>query len=179
MVDPVRKTQADFDAQHDTGWPDFHPEDYCHRCGMPNISWHVDSDVWNLVMRPDGHEAAWQWDEIICPVCFVQLAGGPHVELEVSLRTRRTESGRAHLVLLAAVTGVGLAAWGWTHRAEHPNGATLIGVVALAAALGLLRVVWATIRGYWVLEGTGRRRTKTTLKATRQAEGNAHHQDGM
>jgi hypothetical protein len=88
MIEPTRKTQADFDHQRANGWPDFHPEDYCHRCGMPNISWHIDGDVWSAVMRPDGHEAPWKWNEIICPVCFVQLAGKFHVVLRVDPETR-------------------------------------------------------------------------------------------
>ncbi len=49
--------------QREAGWPDFHPEDFCHRCGRRNICWHVDSDLWNAVVdnRPD----------ILCPTCFV------------------------------------------------------------------------------------------------------------
>ena len=99
-----------------------------------------------------------------------------HVEL-IDDPSKRTESGRAHLVLLAAVTGVGVAAWGWTHPTTHPNGATVVGVLAVAAAVGLLWVVQATVRGYWTLEGNSHRRTLKRMKATRQSEGSAHHQD--
>jgi hypothetical protein len=53
---------------------DCHPEDYCHRCGGPNISWYTPSGVWNPVMRPEGESG--KWSEIICPQCFVELAGG-------------------------------------------------------------------------------------------------------
>lgn len=75
MVTHERKTQADFDHQRANGWPDFHPEDYCHRCGMPNICWGTPAEVWNPVMRPEGHDTrTWLWNEIICPICFVQLA---------------------------------------------------------------------------------------------------------
>lgn len=59
---------------------DTHPEDYCHKCGGPNISWHVDSADWNRVMRTNGVEES---NEIICPLCFVQAAGNPHVELVI------------------------------------------------------------------------------------------------
>lgn len=83
MIETETKAQADFDHQRANGWPDFHPEDYCHRCGRPNISWHIDGDVWSTVMRPEGHEAAYRWNEIICPVCFIELAGGFHAELRV------------------------------------------------------------------------------------------------
>lgn len=52
-----------------------HPEDYCHRCDGPNISWFTPGAVWDPVMRPDG-DGTWKWEEIICPPCFVELAGG-------------------------------------------------------------------------------------------------------
>lgn len=52
-------------AQRELGWPDFHPEDFCHRCGHRNISsWSVDDALWNEVLRPG---------EIVCPQCFVGL----------------------------------------------------------------------------------------------------------
>lgn len=49
---------------------DRHPEDYCHRCGGPNVSWWVPSPVWNAVMGyPDQAH-----DGIVCPRCFAELA---------------------------------------------------------------------------------------------------------
>lgn len=57
-VDP-----ATIPAQQAAGWPDWHPEDYCHRCGRRNISWYTDSAVWNQVHGGSG--------PIWCPVCFV------------------------------------------------------------------------------------------------------------
>jgi len=80
-------TQAQLDAQKRKGWTGFHPEDYCHRCGGPNISWHTDSETWNRVMRPNGETG--RWGEIICPICFVELAGFPHAELKVELKVGR------------------------------------------------------------------------------------------
>lgn len=53
---------------------DRHPESYCHRCGGPNFTWSAPSPLWNHVMRGGSIDGPWQWDEIICPVCFVQLA---------------------------------------------------------------------------------------------------------
>jgi len=51
------------EKQRAMGWPDFHPETYCHRCGRPNIpSWSVDSALWNQAAEPH---------EILCPICFV------------------------------------------------------------------------------------------------------------
>jgi len=86
--DPVRQaegvTPEDIAAQRAKGWPDFHPEDFCHRCGRPNIqSWFVASPLWNAAIRNedgtvrDGYPPS----EIICPQCFTQadeamLGGG-------------------------------------------------------------------------------------------------------
>ena len=50
-------------TQRAAGWPDWHPEDYCHRCGGRNASWHVDSDRFNAAMgKPSEH----RWNGIIC-----------------------------------------------------------------------------------------------------------------
>ncbi len=40
--DPTSKTSDEINAQRDAGWPDFHPEDYCHRCGRPNGNRFID-----------------------------------------------------------------------------------------------------------------------------------------
>lgn len=42
-----------------------HPEDFCERCKGPNVVWFAPSPLWNA--------AHGEWD-ILCPVCFVQLA---------------------------------------------------------------------------------------------------------
>jgi hypothetical protein len=42
-----------------------HPENYCQRCGRPNICWFAPNVVWNAVNPTEG---------ILCPVCFVQTA---------------------------------------------------------------------------------------------------------
>lgn len=61
---------AAIDDQRARGWPDFHPEDYCHRCGGRNAPWHVDSDRFNAAMGlPSEH----RWQGIICTGCFVEL----------------------------------------------------------------------------------------------------------
>jgi hypothetical protein len=88
MVEKPRKTRADFDRQRASGWPDFHPEDYCHRCGNPNPSWWVAGPVWNLVIRTD-REPGDRWNEIICPSCFAELAGDITFELRVDPNTTR------------------------------------------------------------------------------------------
>ena len=64
---------AFIDREREAGWTHFHPEDFCHRCGRPNVpSWFVASPLWNGAMRPQG-EASEQWNGIVCPPCFVEL----------------------------------------------------------------------------------------------------------
>jgi hypothetical protein len=50
-----------------------HPEDYCHRCGGPNIIWYAPSPLWNEVMRGGDISGRSKWSEIICPTCFCIL----------------------------------------------------------------------------------------------------------
>lgn len=70
MLQRATVTTQELAKQRDQGWPDFHPEDFCHRCGMGNISWSIDSDRFNLAMgNHDRHE----WNGIICILCFVEL----------------------------------------------------------------------------------------------------------
>lgn len=48
-------------AQRAAGWPDFEPEDFCHRCGRRNIrAWHAPE--WVLLVG--------SFSGILCPVCF-------------------------------------------------------------------------------------------------------------
>lgn len=60
-------------AQRDAhpSWPDFHPEDFCHRCGRRNISWFVASDLWNEAWTEAEAEGGYQ--SVLCPQCFVEL----------------------------------------------------------------------------------------------------------
>lgn len=55
---------AEIPRQREQGWPDFHPEDYCHRCGARNPVW-ASSDWPELVGSHAG---------ILCPTCFMRLA---------------------------------------------------------------------------------------------------------
>src|SRR5690606_34436776 len=57
-------------TQKELGWPGFHPEDFCHRCGIRNVSWSVGSDLWSHIMGP---EETIKWDGIICVACFSEL----------------------------------------------------------------------------------------------------------
>jgi hypothetical protein len=56
------------------------PEATCERCNRKNARrWHAPSPLWNAVLRqPDGSD---KWN-VLCPVCFVELAEelvGPQV----------------------------------------------------------------------------------------------------
>lgn len=67
----LRVTLAEIDEQRKFGWPDFHPERYCHRCGGLNVrSWAVDSDRFNAAMGSINQHL---WNGIVCPGCFVDL----------------------------------------------------------------------------------------------------------
>lgn len=44
-----------------------HPEAYCDRCRCPNITWFAPSPLWNKAIAGTHHD-------ILCPVCFIQLA---------------------------------------------------------------------------------------------------------
>lgn len=51
-----------------------HPEDTCHRCGGPNLTWFAPSPLWNEVMRGGDINGADLFDGIVCPTCFAVLA---------------------------------------------------------------------------------------------------------
>lgn len=56
-------TLDDLEVQRERGWPDFHPEDFCGRCGRRNPVWWTPSDVWNEATGPER-------ELILCPSCF-------------------------------------------------------------------------------------------------------------
>jgi hypothetical protein len=65
----VRVSLHEIDEQRKRGWPDFHPEDYCHKCGNRNVpSWYVDSDRFNMAYGPSQDHP---YNGIVCPTCFV------------------------------------------------------------------------------------------------------------
>lgn len=51
-----------------------HPEEFCHRCGGPNVSWRAPSPLWNQVMRGGCINGPTQFNDLICPTCFAVLA---------------------------------------------------------------------------------------------------------
>ena len=100
----VSVTLEYIDEQRRDGWPDIHPEDFCHRCGGRNISWHIDSDVWNAVMRPEGPDSPWRWNEIICPACFSEMFNAMYpltgFEFRLHELTRGAKAFRAQYALV-------------------------------------------------------------------------------
>ena len=69
MKRPLTVTPSEIDAQRSTGWGEFGPEDYCHRCGAHNIhAWNVPSDRFNSAMEALGLDSG----AIVCPSCFVE-----------------------------------------------------------------------------------------------------------
>lgn len=56
--------------QRQLGWPDFHPEDFCHICGRRNPVWSAPPAEWNALV--DGHGG------IFCPSCFAQMYESVH-----------------------------------------------------------------------------------------------------
>lgn len=69
---------AEIDAQRVAGWPNFHPEDYCHRCGHRNVSWYTNNSTWDPVMRGGDPNGWGEWQEIVCVPCFTELAERLH-----------------------------------------------------------------------------------------------------
>lgn len=58
-------------AQRAAGWPDIHPEDYCHRCGTRNPLWFTDRDTW--VTATAAWAAQTGREGICCPQCFAEM----------------------------------------------------------------------------------------------------------
>lgn len=64
----------------------------------------------------------------------------------------KCEQGRVPLGVVIPVAGVGAMAWGWFHSSSSPNGATVLAVLIIAVAVG---IVW----------GFGRRWRRTDREA--------------
>lgn len=75
------------------GWPDFHPEDFCHQCGQRNLVWWADSELWNAATAGLARGQM----EVLCPSCFAagwEAATGLSViwELRLDRRSRELDS---------------------------------------------------------------------------------------
>lgn len=57
--------------QRRLGWPDIHPEDYCHRCGVSFDPWFTDRETWlagtSVWSKETGREG------ICCMTCFTDM----------------------------------------------------------------------------------------------------------
>lgn len=53
---------------------DDRPEETCRRCGGANVIWCAPSPLWNAVMRGGSIDGPWEFNELICPACFITLA---------------------------------------------------------------------------------------------------------
>jgi hypothetical protein len=92
----------------------------------------------------------------------------------------RPEHGSVSLrALTYPVVGIGLFLWGWTHSSSWPNGATLFALLILAALVGLVLIVAATIRGYWVLERQDEGNTEDALDRTHADHTGLHIWDAL
>lgn len=57
--------------QRTAGWPDMHPEDFCHICGTQNMSWAATRADWLAATTPWA-EATGR-EGICCPQCFAEM----------------------------------------------------------------------------------------------------------
>lgn len=57
--------------QRAAGWPDMHPEDFCHRCGAANHMWFTSRETWLTAT------AAWAAETgregICCIPCLIEM----------------------------------------------------------------------------------------------------------
>jgi len=99
-VDP-----AWIEQQRIMGWPDMHPEDFCHRCGDRNPScWYADRETWLIATSAWAEETG--REGICCPTCLVEMyerATGkftqwrfsPHVDSDMLAIDRERERDEA------------------------------------------------------------------------------------
>jgi len=65
-------TPAFIEEQRTLGWPDIHPEDYCHKCGQRNMLWCAATrDVWLTATERWAGETG--REGICCPQCFADM----------------------------------------------------------------------------------------------------------
>jgi len=56
----------EINKQRSIGWPDFHPEDFCHQCGQRNPNWFTNKEDWQQATQFLPRREL----EILCPSCF-------------------------------------------------------------------------------------------------------------
>ncbi|MCU1418689.1 MAG: hypothetical protein JWP32_2863 [Schumannella sp.] len=57
--------------QREQGWPDVHPETFCHRCGERNMPWCANREDW--VTATTAWAAETGREGICCPRCFADM----------------------------------------------------------------------------------------------------------
>lgn len=73
--EPARPIEAD------------HPESTCEHCGGLNVSWHVESPLWNKVVRSEG-----DYEPMLCPRCFAVMAYRAGIDKHWVLSIEDTEA---------------------------------------------------------------------------------------
>lgn len=68
---PLRVDPQFMADQRIAGWPDVHPEDYCHKCGDKNMLWYAGRDDWDAATKEWA--AATGREGICCPRCFADM----------------------------------------------------------------------------------------------------------
>lgn len=69
---PYRIVLDEIDNQRTQGWPDFHPEDYCHKCGAHNAPmWCATRDAWMTATAEWSEETG--REGICCVACFARM----------------------------------------------------------------------------------------------------------
>lgn len=58
-------------GQREAGWPDIHPEDYCHKCGTRNMLWVASREDWLAATSAWATETG--REGICCPQCFAEM----------------------------------------------------------------------------------------------------------
>lgn len=66
MSEPASIDPASIPGRRAAGWPDVHPEDFCHRCGRRNFVWFVNGETWRVATAHLPRAEL----EILCPSCF-------------------------------------------------------------------------------------------------------------
>lgn len=62
---------AYIEAQRLAGWPDIHPEDYCHKCGVAFEPWFTDRETW--LAGTSAWAAQTGREGICCMPCFIEM----------------------------------------------------------------------------------------------------------
>lgn len=117
--EPTRVAPAWIEEKRAQGWPDMHPEDYCHRCGNRNPAWYVSSrEQWLAGTEAWAEETG--REGICCPSCFAEMweeQHGPGWSLDVRMaHPGETAQEPTDAEVEAAAQAIDPAPW----RSGHP-----------------------------------------------------------